>query len=77
MARIKKLTIPSVDEDAEQLEFSHNTGRNPNRNSHFGEQFDRFFFFLTKDYIFGDVLGSQTASFKVKHSYHMFQQSHS
>lgn len=46
MARIKKPTIPSVDEDAEQLEFSHNVGRNPNRNGHFGEQFDRFFFLL-------------------------------
>lgn len=34
----KRLTIPSVDEDTEQLHFSNNAGGNINWNNHFGKQ---------------------------------------
>lgn len=36
MAKISKLTIPSVDKDVEQLELWHLGGRNAKRHSYFG-----------------------------------------
>lgn len=46
---------------------SHNAGGNAKGKFLFGKQFP----LLIKDYILEAVLGSQTVSFKVKHSYHM------
>lgn len=39
MVAIKRLTIPSADKDAEQLELSHSAGGNKKWCSHLGKQF--------------------------------------
>ena len=37
--KLKRLAIPSVGKDIEQLEFSYTAGRNAKWHSHFGEQY--------------------------------------